>query len=128
MEKAQDKPERWPDIVFTERFPKFYIDKLTDGTDQDKCRAAWQLYQASHGNNHNARQLKEYEGGLDALAKFYKDDTIEGKDIGGLMDMVGNLLHMMGHLDFKEGFMCKGSGINYFNTLPYTPPKVESAA
>ena len=127
MSAKEGEPEKWPEVVFTERFPKFYIDKMHDGNDYDKVRAAWKVYQAVNGNNHNAKCLKDYEGGLDSVAAFYKADNIEGKDLGGLQDMIGNMLHMLGHPDFKDGFMQKGSGVDYFNTMPYIPPQPAAA-
>ena len=40
--------------------------------------------------------------------------------------MIGNLLHMFGHPDYKDGYMVrKGEGLgtfDYFNTLPYEGP------
>ena len=123
---TNEKTKHWPDVEHTKDFPKFYLDHLQNGDDNEKQEAAWKLFQATHGNNTLARELKEYPGGLDIYAAYQKESAEKGWNTGGMVLMIGNLLHMFGHPDYKDGYMVrKGEGLgtfDYFNTLPYEGP------
>ena len=126
-EKAYHR--KWRSVEFTDEFPKFYLDYLQNGTDEEKQEAAWKVFTAVHQNNYNARQFKEYENGLglDVLAAYEREALEKEWNRGSLDMMIGNLLHMLGHPTYHdESKYMKGTG-GYFDCLPAPgtgyPPK-----
>lgn len=120
------KAERWPDdIEFTEKYPGFYMDKLENGSDEDKERAIGKLLN-QYSNNYLMNSLKQWENGRAlTLMHDYYEGVVKKNEIFRLMSL-GNLLIGLGHPEYADKepkwmFNTRGNGEN-------TPTPVEASA
>ena len=128
-------PNSWPfPIRHTDKFPKFYFDKLEKGTHEESRRAAMELFNA-HFNNTSAREMKHYDGGrgMDIMATWQKQAQARFEG-GEKLDMnpaglMANVLHVFGHPDYNNGTIMQNSvQHNYFGTRGDDKPIGEDAA
>ena len=110
---AAAKTEKWPETEFTPEYPGFYIDKLENGTAEDKERVVGKFIN-QYANNTLMNALYEYrgkdgdKGGLDGkgdryavhLLHEYYDTVIVKNEIFRLMAL-GNLLIGLGHPEYE---------------------------
>ena len=107
----------WGKVIepeFTDRFPKFYLDILQRGTDNDKQTVAVKLFNACHQNNYLATKFKEYPGACDILHAYRVEATERGLNRDSNDGLVGSLLHSLGYDGYQTGF-----------TVPYCAPDTD---
>ena len=89
---------RWPEALGLDVWPSFYIDKIENGDEDDKERAADKCVQ-QYSNNWCMKYLKKYEDGkaLTVLAAYQKERKAKGLNDRSL----SNLLCALGHPEYK---------------------------
>ena len=91
----------WPEVEFTDLYPKFYLDKLESGEDWEKKYVS-EKFLNQYSNNFLMDSLKQYENGvaLQIMAKY--EQECKEKDVPCVL---ANVLCGLGHPDYKmEGY------------------------